>query len=69
MAKRFGADALLNASELDERTLIDAVIDSTCGLGADLVIEVAGTAAVIESGIRMLRDRRTLSVARSDIPR
>ena len=55
MAQRFGADYLLNAEEIEPSGLVEAVQDQTGGLGADLVIEVAGFAAVVELGVQMLR--------------
>ncbi len=55
MAKRFGADLVLNAGKVDSSELARAVREHTGGLGADLVIEVAGFAPVIEVGVKMLR--------------
>jgi putative phosphonate catabolism associated alcohol dehydrogenase len=54
-AGRFGADHLLNADKIEPNGLVDAVRERTGGLGADLVIEVAGFAQVVETGVKMLR--------------
>ncbi len=55
-AKRFGVDHVLNAETMKPDTLIEAVKDRTGGLGADLLIEVAGFAKVVEIGVKMLRN-------------
>ena len=55
LARRYGADVLLNAEKLEPGELVEAVKKQTGGLGADLVIEVAGFAKVIEVGVQMLR--------------
>jgi putative phosphonate catabolism associated alcohol dehydrogenase len=54
-AARFGADHLINAAQVDPQDLRDAVRERTNGLGADLAIEVAGRASVIETGVALLR--------------
>ncbi|HSY14736.1 MAG TPA: zinc-binding dehydrogenase [Jatrophihabitantaceae bacterium] len=56
LAKAFGADHVINASELataDER--IHAVRDFTRGRGADAVFEVVGAEALLPEGVAMLR--------------
>jgi L-iditol 2-dehydrogenase len=55
VASHYGADALLNAEKMGPDELVEAVKKQTGGLGADLVIEVAGFAAVVEVGVKMLR--------------
>jgi threonine dehydrogenase-like Zn-dependent dehydrogenase len=55
LAQRFGADLTLNAAETMPDDRIDAVLQATGGIGADLVLEVTGSPAVIQEGVRMLR--------------
>ena len=55
VAKRFGADHVVNVDALGQDALVEAVRECTGGLGADLLIEVAGLAAVVETGVKMLR--------------
>jgi putative phosphonate catabolism associated alcohol dehydrogenase len=55
VAKRFGADYVINAEALGEGALVEAVREQTGGLGADLLIEVVGLAPVVETGVKMLR--------------
>jgi len=55
LAKRFGVDYCLNAETLDKGEQVEAIREHTGGLGADLLIEVAGFARVVETGVNMLR--------------
>ena len=55
VAKRFGADYVINAEALGEDALVEAIRERTGGLGADLLIEVVGLAPVVETGVKMLR--------------
>lgn len=55
MAKDFGADNVINASDLSDQELIEKVRDLTEGWGSDLVVEVAGTPKVVSAGLGMLR--------------
>jgi alcohol dehydrogenase len=55
VAGRYGADHLLNAEKIEPGGLVEEVMTRTGGLGADLVIEVAGFAKVVEVGVKMLR--------------
>ena len=41
-ARMFGADAVLNVSELSEDEVVSRIKDLTEGIGADLVIEATG---------------------------
>ena len=54
-ARRYGADQVLNARDRSPEDLVEFVREHTDGFGADLMIEVAGFAAVVEAGVRMLR--------------
>ena len=54
-ARRFGADHVLNAEKIEPDGLVEAIRAKTGGFGADLVIEVAGFAAAVETGVKMLR--------------
>jgi putative phosphonate catabolism associated alcohol dehydrogenase len=54
-ARRFGADHVLNAEVLSQNALIESVKERTGGLGADLLMEVAGFASVVETGVKLLR--------------
>jgi threonine dehydrogenase-like Zn-dependent dehydrogenase len=55
LARRMGADHLIDFREVaDSRERVTAVKDFTAGLGADVVVEVVGSAAVINEGLRML---------------
>jgi D-arabinose 1-dehydrogenase-like Zn-dependent alcohol dehydrogenase len=69
-AKSFGADFVVNASEITEpKERTKAVMDLTQGWGGDLVIEVVGRASVIPEGLRMLaRGGRYLEMG-SIVPR
>lgn len=55
MAKKFGADVVLDTRELAEGDVISFVTDNTGGWGADVVMELAGTPRVLSSGLKMLR--------------
>lgn len=55
VAKEWGADAILNLEEATEsKDRVKWVMDQTKGIGADVVIQAAGSAAVPE-GIEMVR--------------
>ncbi|MBI3911970.1 MAG: zinc-binding dehydrogenase [Armatimonadetes bacterium] len=55
LARQFGADVTVNVDETtpEEREVI--VRDHSDGIGADLVIELVGSPAVVPEGIRLLR--------------
>ena len=55
LAKAFGADAALNVSGLTAQERAAAVRERTGGHGADLVVEVSGSPAVLEEGVAMAR--------------
>ncbi|MBN1263888.1 MAG: alcohol dehydrogenase catalytic domain-containing protein [Anaerolineales bacterium] len=57
LAKKLGADLVLNESELDE---VGAVRDFTGGLGADVVIETANTPRAVGTAFRIGRSGATL---------
>jgi threonine dehydrogenase-like Zn-dependent dehydrogenase len=55
LARRFGADEVLNAAEVDDpRARVAEIMRLTEGWGADVVVEVAGIPDVVPEGIRML---------------
>jgi len=70
LARRFGADHVVDASEVTEpKERTKAVRELTGGEGADVVVEVVGRAAVIPEGLRMLaRGGRYLEMG-SIVPR
>lgn len=55
LAKRFGADMVLDLSSTTQEERIDVVRSSTGGRGADLVVECAGEPEAFLEGIEMLR--------------
>ena len=59
LARKLGADYVLNASQED---VVQKVIELTDGLGADLVVECAGSTPAINSGIDMLRKQGKMCV-------
>ena len=55
LARQMGADHVIDFREVeDAKSRVDAVKDLTQGLGADVVVEVVGSVAVINEGLRML---------------
>ncbi|RCX09778.1 D-arabinose 1-dehydrogenase-like Zn-dependent alcohol dehydrogenase [Extensimonas vulgaris] len=55
MARRFGADATINLTELpDEKARVNLVKKLTDGRGVDVVMELVGRADVVPEGLRML---------------
>jgi threonine dehydrogenase-like Zn-dependent dehydrogenase len=70
LAKRFGADEVVDASGIeDPKERTRAVVSLTGGAGADVVVEVVGRASVIPEGLRMLaRGGRYLEMG-SIVPR
>jgi len=55
LARQMGADHVIDFRDVgDTKARIDAVKDLTGGLGADVVVEVVGSSAVINEGLRML---------------
>ncbi len=59
LAKRMGADVLVNPSAADP---VQAVLAATRGRGAEVVLEMSGIPAVIDQGTRMLRHGGRLSL-------
>lgn len=55
VARRFGADRTFNVSGMNDVELVSAVRELSRPDGADVVIEVCGSAAVIPAGLQMLR--------------
>ena len=56
LAKAFGADATIDLGELPKRAdRVAFVKDITGGVGADVCVEVAGVAGVVQEGIELLR--------------
>ncbi len=54
---RLGADTVVNAREMDP---VEAVLELTGGLGADLVIESAGSAETIRQSLQMVKPGGTV---------
>jgi L-iditol 2-dehydrogenase len=56
LARAFGADETINLREMPDRAdRVARVRELTGGTGADVCVEVAGVAAVVQEGIEMLR--------------
>lgn len=56
LASRFGADATINLRELPgKEQRVERVKDLTGGVGADVCVEVAGIAGVVQEGLEMTR--------------
>jgi len=55
-AKMFGADTVLDVSELSEVEVVSRIKDLTEGIGADLVIEATGVPNAIPVGVKLPRD-------------
>jgi threonine dehydrogenase-like Zn-dependent dehydrogenase len=55
MARRFGADEVINVAGLSEKELVARVRALTASGGADVVIEVCGNPAVVPIGVDLLR--------------
>jgi L-iditol 2-dehydrogenase len=55
LAKKMGADAVIDLDTTPEDRLA-RVLDLTGGLGADVVVEAAGSARAFEEGLRMARN-------------
>ncbi|MCW4037099.1 MAG: zinc-binding dehydrogenase [Candidatus Bathyarchaeota archaeon] len=52
LAKRLGADVILNVDEVDP---VSTILKSTGGRGADVVYEATGVPATIQEGLNMVR--------------
>jgi threonine dehydrogenase-like Zn-dependent dehydrogenase len=56
LAREFGADLTINLREHPTKAeRVAIVLDATHGDGADVVVEVAGVAGVVQEGLEMLR--------------
>ena len=55
LAKEFGADEILDITQVDAKTRIDRVLALTAGRGADVVFECAGVPAAVAEGLEMVR--------------
>jgi threonine 3-dehydrogenase len=51
MAEAMGADAVFHVDEVDP---VEAILDSTDGHGADVVLEMSGARAAIQQGLKVL---------------
>jgi L-iditol 2-dehydrogenase len=56
MARRAGADVVIDIGETDVATRREALLDLTGGRGADVTIEATGVAAAVTEGMRLTRD-------------
>jgi threonine dehydrogenase-like Zn-dependent dehydrogenase len=54
-ARKLGADHVMNASQISERTRLDRVRELTHGRGADVVVECAGVPSAVREGLELLR--------------
>jgi threonine dehydrogenase-like Zn-dependent dehydrogenase len=55
VAKKFGADKTFDVSNMKTEHLVDAIRELCPPDGADIVLEACGVAAVVPTGVRMLR--------------
>ncbi|MFO7765218.1 MAG: zinc-binding dehydrogenase [Pelovirga sp.] len=55
LARKFGADLVIDLTAMDEKTLIDTVRSECRPDGADVIIEVSGNPGAVASAIPMLR--------------
>lgn len=55
LAKKFGADVVLNSRQTAAEERIERVYEETRGRGADLVVECVGRPEVVPEGLSMLR--------------
>ncbi|MEZ5317883.1 MAG: zinc-binding dehydrogenase [Vicinamibacterales bacterium] len=63
LARRMGADHVIDLKTTTAGMRVDEVLDLTGGRGADVVIEAAGSAGAIEEGVRMARNGGAYVVA------
>ncbi len=68
MAKRFGADHSLNVDDFQTPEDRAAAVHDLTGGGARVVLEVAGSPAVIKEGVLMLRPRGTYVIIGNIMP-
>lgn len=68
MARRFGADAVLNVAAADGPTVVRTVREICPPDGPDAVIEVCGVPAVLPQGLQMLRKGGRYAVAGTVFP-
>ena len=55
LARKFGADYLINVSSSSVEERVAQVRDLTEGRGADIVVECAGVASAFSEGLEMVR--------------
>ena len=55
LARKFGAEITLNATETSAEDRIEAVKQASDGLGAEIVVEACGVPETLGEGVRMLR--------------
>lgn len=55
LAKEFTADVTFNVSEMDDKQLVEAILNETNGYGADVVVETVGMPDVVRVGLEMLK--------------
>jgi L-iditol 2-dehydrogenase len=56
LSRDMGADHVIDIDELTPDARVQRVLDLTGGLGADVVVEAAGSARAFEEGLRMARN-------------
>jgi alcohol dehydrogenase len=57
LATRFGATRTINAAKMQEKTVIDDILQMTGNVGADLVIEATGSPRALNQAVYMTRAR------------
>ncbi len=68
MASDFGADDLIDCSGRDSQEIIEEVTKLTCGLGPDVILEVAGVPVAFSQAIEMVRPAgRVISIGNVSI--
>jgi L-iditol 2-dehydrogenase len=63
LATEMGADVVLDIDEEAPESRLERVLDLTGRLGADIVIEAAGSSAAVEEGLRLARHGGTYVIA------
>jgi threonine dehydrogenase-like Zn-dependent dehydrogenase len=56
LAREMGADLTFSIARTSPPDRLDAIRAKTCGEGADIVIEAAGSARAVEEGVTLVRD-------------
>ena len=57
LAAAFGADCILNISEMTKEKRLEKIMEISSGVGADVAIEASGNPEAFTEGLEMLRNR------------